>query len=126
MADLIKLGERKPNIFTPARPIEKHFHDHDETWVVMEGRATAYMIDREGNRREFEIEAGDIWMIEVGWEHGADPITPEFKLISFPGTRPEGAQPLGHYYVEKEGYIPHFELRKVATDRYRNAPKGRR
>lgn len=115
---LIKQGERIAT-FTLERPVEKHFHDHDETWVVLAGRAAAYAIDREGRRHEFELAAGDCWMIEAGWEHGADPITPEFKLIGITGTRPPCAHQPGHYDMEREGYIPSLELRKTPTDRYR-------
>ena len=39
---------------------ERHFHDSDETWVVLEGRGTGYWIDHDGRREEFELEAGDV------------------------------------------------------------------
>lgn len=106
------------HITTPANPIEKHFHDHDETWVVLKGEARCFSVDRDGNRDEFILKEGDIWMIEVGTEHGATPITPEFKLIYIYGTAPEGAKGPGHYYMEDEGYIPGYKLIKKKTDRY--------
>jgi 2-desacetyl-2-hydroxyethyl bacteriochlorophyllide A dehydrogenase len=34
------------------------------------------------------------------------------------GTFPEGSHKPGHYYVEKEGYIPSLELKKSPTNRY--------
>ena len=114
---VIKSG-RQIGVFTPERPVEKHFHDHDETWVVLEGRAKAYFIDREGHRDDFMLDKGDCWMIEVGFEHGADPITPEFKLIYIHGTYSPGCHKPGHYYMEEERYIPSFELKKTPTDRY--------
>ena len=114
---VIKRGEQI-GVFTPDRPVEKHFHDHDETWVVLEGKANAYMIDRGGKREEFVLEEGDCWMIEVGVEHGANPISPELKLIYIHGVRPPGGHTPGHYYMENEGYIPSFELKKTPTDRY--------
>jgi mannose-6-phosphate isomerase-like protein (cupin superfamily) len=115
---LIRKGEHVVT-FTKEKPIEKHFHDHDEAWVILEGKAKAYMIDRDGNHREFELCEGDIWLIETGWEHGADPITSSFKLIYIHGTMPVGAQKPAHYYMENEAYIPHLELKKVMTDRYK-------
>lgn len=115
---LIKKGENI-GIFTPQRPIEKHFHDHDEIWVVLEGRAKACMIDRQGERHEFLLEEGDCWMIDVGCEHGADPLTEQFKVIYIHGFVAPGAHRPGHYYMEQEGYIPTLELKKIPTDRYK-------
>lgn len=120
---VIKKGQNI-GVFTPKRPVGKHFHDHDETWVVLEGRAKAYMIDRDGKRDEFILEAGDCWMIEVGVEHGADPMTPEFKLIWIHGTMPPGCHKPAHYCMEEEGYIPSFKLTKTPTNRYGEGVSG--
>ena len=114
---LIKHG-RNVGVFTPERPIEKHFHDHDETWVILEGTARAHLVDREGAHHEFHLEPGDVWMIEVGCEHEATPTTPEFRLTYVPGTIPPGAHPPGHYYLEQERYIPSLQLVKTPTTRY--------
>ena len=103
---------------------EKHFHDHDETWLVLRGRGTGYWIDRAGKREDVELEAGDVWMIPVGYEHGSDGFrdtgenSDDFTLAVVNGTQAEGCHKPGHYYVEKEGYIPSFELVKTPTDRY--------
>ena len=51
---------------------EKHFHDHDETWVILKGRGTGYWIDPGGRREEFQLEEGDAWMIPAGYEHGSE------------------------------------------------------
>jgi mannose-6-phosphate isomerase-like protein (cupin superfamily) len=53
----------KPIKFTPQTPVEMHFHDHDETWVVMGGRARAHAVGRDGKREEFVLEAGIITSI---------------------------------------------------------------
>jgi Cupin domain len=106
---------------------EKHFHDSDETWVVLAGRGTAYWIDHEGNREEFELEAGDVWLVPAGYEHGSDGIadsganSADFKINVFFGTEAPGSHEVGHYYMEQEGYIPSFELKKTPTDRYAGA-----
>ncbi len=103
----------------PVTDVEKHFHDYDETWLVLGGRGTSYWITHDGRREEFVLEEGDVWMIPAGYEHGSDgPNSPDFKLAVFNGTLPPGSQPPGHYYMEKEGYIPSLELRKTPTDRY--------
>ena len=108
----------EPYRFTPEEPVEKHFHDHDETWVIMSGRCRAFMIDRDGKKDEFDLEEGDIWMIEAGVEHGCEPIG-EVLIFPFPGTLPEGSHEPGHYYMEKEGYMPTLVLRKEPLNKYR-------
>jgi 2-desacetyl-2-hydroxyethyl bacteriochlorophyllide A dehydrogenase len=98
---------------------EKHFHDHDETWLILSGKGTGYWIDPDGKREEFVLEAGDVWMIPTGYEHGSEgPNSEDFTINVFNGTQPPGSHKPGHYYVEKEGYIPSFELRKTPTSRY--------
>ena len=102
----------EPIRFTPEHPVAMHFHDSDETWLVMRGKALAHMVDREGNRKDFEIEEGDVWMVEAGVEHGCDPVTDEVLIFPFMGTIPEGSHPPGHYYFETERYMPTLVLRK--------------
>ncbi len=99
---------------------EKHFHDHDETWLVLSGTVTSFWIDHSGARKEFELEAGDAWVIPAGYEHGTvDSSAQGFELTWLFGTIPEGSHSPGHYYVEEEGYIPSLELVKSPTDRYK-------
>jgi len=108
----------KPLHFTPRTPVEKHFHDHDETWVVMGGGARAFMVDRKGVPSEFRLEAGDIWMVEAGVEHGCDPDPEGILIFPFPGTIPVGAHKPGHYHLEQERYLPTLHVRKEPLDRY--------
>ncbi len=101
-------------------PVEKHFHDHDETWVILGGEAKAFMIDREGYRSEFVLQAGDIWMIEAGVEHGLDAVDDAgVDLFAFAGTIPEGAHRPGHYHMEDENYMPTLQVIKKPINRYR-------
>ena len=98
---------------------EKHFHDQDETWLILTGKGTGYWIDHEGNREDFILEAGDAWMIPAGYEHGSDgPNSDDFTVSVFMGTHAPGSHEPGHYYVEKEGYVPSLQLVKTPTDRY--------
>lgn len=103
---------------------EKHFHDHDETWVIQKGKGTGYWIDFGGKREEIALEEGDVWMIPAGYEHGSEGFkdtgknSEDFTICVFNGTEPAGCHKPGHYYVEKEGYLPSFELKKTPTDRY--------
>ena len=87
-----------PLRFTPEKPVEMHFHDQDETWIVMGGKAVAHMGDRDGARTDFEIEEGDVWMVEAGVEHGCDPAAGGVCIFPFFGTRAEGSHEPGHYY----------------------------
>lgn len=105
--------------FTKDTPVEMHFHDHDETWIITQGRCRAYSIDQDGKREEFDLEAGDIWMVEAGVEHGCDPGEEGCSIFPFPGTLPDGCHKPGHYYVDKEHYIAHLRLERVPTDRYK-------
>ncbi|MDP7447728.1 MAG: cupin domain-containing protein, partial [Candidatus Latescibacteria bacterium] len=100
-------------------PVEKHFHDHDETWIVTRGKCTAFMVDLEGVESEFPLEAGDVWMVEAGVEHGCDPLDGGVWIFPLNGSLPEGSHKPGHYYMEQENYLPRLTVEKVATDRYR-------
>ncbi len=108
----------------PLPECEKHFHDHDETWLILKGKGTGYWIDHSGQREEFELAAGDVWMIPTGFEHGSEGFSAEgknsedFMIAVFNGTLPEGSHDPAHYYVEKEGYLPSLTLAKTPTDRY--------
>jgi len=64
------------------------------------------------------LNAGDIWMIEAGIEHGCDPIDPEVLIFPFAGTIPEGSHAPGHYYMEKENYMPTLKVVKTPIERY--------
>ena len=103
---------------------EKHFHDHDETWIILIGKGLAYWIDHEGRREDFALEAGDVWMIPAGYEHGSDGFpetgrnSDDFTIQVIYGTLPPGSHTPGHYYIEKEGYIPSLTLNRTLTQRY--------
>lgn len=107
---------------------ERHFHDSDETWIVLEGRGTGYWIDHAGVREEFELEAGDVWLIPAGYEHGSDGFaetgenSEDFRITVFMGTQAPGSHPVGHYYLEEERYVPSLQLVKTPVDRYQGAP----
>jgi hypothetical protein len=109
----------KPIHFAPDSPVEKHFHDHDETWIITGGRARAFMVDRDGKHSEFLLEEGDVWMVEAGVEHGCQPLDEGVQIFPFPGTIPEGSHKPGHYYMDREHYMPSLKVEKAPIDRYR-------
>ena len=102
---------------------EKHFHDYDETWIILKGSGVGYWLDHDGKREEFNLEMGDVWMIPAGYEHGSvDCNSSDFQIATFNGTYAPGAHAPQHYYIEAEGYIPKLVLDKVPTQRYRETP----
>ena len=111
----------------PLPGVEKHFHDCDETWLILAGRGTGYWIDHEGERQEFELEAGDVWMVPAGYEHGSDGFpdtgrnSDDFTIQVLMGTEPPGAQEPRHLYIEEERYLPTLQLVKTPIDRYPGA-----
>ncbi|MCA1510417.1 zinc-binding dehydrogenase [Bradyrhizobium sp. NBAIM01] len=111
---------------------EKHFHDYDETWLILSGRGTGYWIDHDGFREEFTLEAGDVWMIPAGFEHGSEGFadtksnSEDFRIQVFNGTLAAGHHVLGHHYVEQSGYIPRLTLTKTPTDRYKQKLRSNR
>jgi hypothetical protein len=96
---------------------EQHFHDHDETWLILAGEGSAFLIDHEGRRDDVQLRAGDVLMIPAGYEHGSlGPNT--FVMTAVNGTLAHGAHQPGHYYVERERYIPTLRLERRPSDRY--------
>ncbi len=89
-------------IYTKDNPVEMHFHDEDETWVIQQGEES-----------QFSLEAGDIWMIEAGVQHACEPGEQGCTIFPFYGTIPEGSHEPGHYYMEKEKYMPTLVLKKL-------------
>ena len=106
---------------------EKHFHDYDQTWIVLAGRGTAYWIDHAGKREDFILEAGDVWMTPAGYEHGSEGFketgknSDDYVIAVVDGSMPIGGQKPGHYYIEKEKYIPNLEVKRTPTTRYQTA-----
>lgn len=104
---------------------EQHFHDHDETWLILAGRGSAFLIDHDGRREDVELQAGDVLMIPAGYEHGSEgPNT--FAMTAFNGTLAEGAHQPGHYYLEHERYVPSLSLLRHPSDRYPPGVRFRR
>ena len=106
---------KKPEgfMFTRKTPVEMHFHDEDEIWVIQEGSCIATMIGSDGQESRFTLESGDIWMVEAGLQHGCIPDEGGCKIFPFFGTIPEGSHNPGHYYLEKEKYIPRLYVKKM-------------
>ncbi len=110
---------RKPqgHLFTPDTPVEMHFHDEDETWIIQSGSCRARMVDREEREEIFTLETGDIWMVEAGVMHGCKPLGEGCRIFPFFGTIPEGSHAPGHYYMHRECYMPTLTVRKDPVDR---------
>jgi mannose-6-phosphate isomerase-like protein (cupin superfamily) len=69
----------------------------------LHGRGRSFSIDHADSREEFELEAGDVWLIPAGFEHGLVLSTGvDLELAVFIGTRVDGSHEPGHYYVEEQ------------------------
>jgi len=77
--------------------VEKHFHDHAETWVVPAGRGTAWTVGHDGQQDELRLEAGDAWMTPAGTEPWSGPDAADFRLVVFPGIIPDGCHVEGSH-----------------------------
>ena len=96
---------------------ERHFHDYDELWLILAGQGSAFLIDHDGRREDFLLQAGDVLMIPAGYEHGSEgPNT--FAMAAVNGTLADGAHEPGHYYLEYERYIAQLNLERRPSDRY--------
>jgi 2-desacetyl-2-hydroxyethyl bacteriochlorophyllide A dehydrogenase len=103
---------------------EKHFHEHDETWLMLEGQAVGFWIDLDGKKELFELQAGDAWMIPAGFEHGLQGQAGEgFTISVFDGSLPPTCHKPGHYHMEKENYLPSLQIVRAPTDRYAARPQ---
>lgn len=105
------------HLFTPGNPVEMHFHDEDETWLVQEGRCRARQVDRDGKEEVFDLAAGDVWMVEAGVMHGCRPAPEGCRIFPFFGSIPDGSHAPGHYYMHKEKYMPTLVVRKDPIQR---------
>jgi len=92
---ILKQGQNVAT-FEPGAEVESHFHDYDELWFILGGRGRAILIES-GERREFEISAGDIVVTCAGDEHALLPLE-RLTLVWVPGTIPPGAR-MGHLHM---------------------------
>jgi len=51
--------------FRPEKPLEYHYHDYNEYWIVYRGSATVQLPGE-----EIVVKAGQVLANPVGWEHG--------------------------------------------------------
>lgn len=79
------------------KQVELHYHDADEIWFIIEGRAR---VVSEG--QEYEIGPGDLLCTGMGDEHGT--LTIHEDLVGFfLESRLEGLKRPGHLHREEHG-----------------------
>jgi mannose-6-phosphate isomerase-like protein (cupin superfamily) len=77
--------------------VELHYHDADEIWYIVEGRAR---VVSEG--REYDVGPGDMLCTGMGDEHGTVEVTEDI-LGFFLETNLEGQRRKGHLHREADG-----------------------
>jgi mannose-6-phosphate isomerase-like protein (cupin superfamily) len=77
--------------------VELHYHDADEIWFIVEGRAR---VVSEG--QEYEVGPGDLLCTGMGDEHGTIEVTEDI-LGFFLETELEGERRRGHLHREEHG-----------------------
>jgi mannose-6-phosphate isomerase-like protein (cupin superfamily) len=91
--------------------VELHYHDADEIWFIVEGRAR---LVSEG--KEYEVGPGDLLCTGMGDEHGTVEVHEDI-LGFFLETNLEGQKRKGHLHREEHG---------VPVPKHRPAAQGAR
>ncbi len=76
---------------------EKHFHDHDETWIILAGRGIAVS---EGN--SYQVGPGDCVATEMGHHHDFPIVFQPVKAVFFETTL-AGQKRHGHLWEYEYG-----------------------
>ena len=79
--------------------VERHFHDCNEYWIIIEGRGIA---TSEGV--EYELGPGDMLLTKAGDEHSLE-VTEPMVAVYFYGVMPPGGR-TGHLH---KGVDPEFQ-----------------
>jgi mannose-6-phosphate isomerase-like protein (cupin superfamily) len=77
--------------------IDRHYHDCDEYWIVLEGSGTAVVDDRHSS-----MGPGDCLAIGMGHHHDFPLVDSEVKAVFFETTL-EGAKRTGHLWEHTHG-----------------------
>jgi len=88
--------------------IELHYHDADEVWFIVEGRAR---VVSEG--REYEIGPGDLLCTGMGDEHGTIEVYEDILGFYLEGEL-EGLRRRGHLHRDEHG-VPEPRRRPAST-----------
>lgn len=82
----------------PDKPLEMHYHDHDEYWFIFRGHFTATY-----NGTEIDLKPGDLVATGMGIEHGAPGASTELcEGVGF-STTLYGEKRKGHLWREDHG-----------------------
>lgn len=86
----------------PGGRMDRHYHDCDEYWLVVGGRARVLVGDR-----TYDVSKGDIVCIETGVEHDVVGVFEPFEAFWFEGATPPGGR-IGHLHrrpEDAEGHV---------------------
>jgi mannose-6-phosphate isomerase-like protein (cupin superfamily) len=90
--------------------IDRHYHDCDEYWVILEGRGTVVIDDR-----HLPVAPGDCVAIRMGHPHDFPDVEAEVKAVFFETTL-AGAKRIGHLWNHTHGTAQPQPLTAVKED----------
>lgn len=83
--------------FRPDKPLEEHYHDYNEYWLIYRGHFEA-LLDGEA----IPMRPGDMLATGIGHEHGMRPLTETVEGVGFEtALRPGGRA--GHLHRDTDG-----------------------
>jgi mannose-6-phosphate isomerase-like protein (cupin superfamily) len=82
-----------PYTYQKSTPFDRHFHDCDEYWIVLSGKARVSSEDR-----EYDVGAGDCVATGMGWHHDVLSCDPAGIRAIYFETELEGRMRGGHLW----------------------------
>jgi mannose-6-phosphate isomerase-like protein (cupin superfamily) len=86
-----------PVTYAKMTPIDSHYHDCDEFWIVLEGAGTVVVGDR-----HLKVAAGDCMPIGMGHHHDLPVVTSPIRAVYFETTL-TGEKRVGHLWNHTHG-----------------------
>ena len=77
--------------------IDRHYHDCDEYWVILEGRGTVVVDDQ-----QMPVKPGDCFAIRMGHPHDFPDVESEVRAVFFETTL-SGEKRIGHLWNHTHG-----------------------
>ncbi|MBI1773913.1 MAG: hypothetical protein HYR63_01070 [Proteobacteria bacterium] len=86
-----------PVTYPKSTSVDRHFHDCDEYWIVLEGSGTVVIEDR-----SMAVSVGDCVPLGMGHSHDLPAVTVPIKAVFFETTL-QDAKRVGHLWLHTHG-----------------------